>query len=154
MTNKKHIFETKEQYLNFLAVWKKATNSVRCKPHLEDCDEWISATESLSRQTGKALIPGWLTAEHYMLNNIIRGKDLHNGFTPVTNKNKLANGWEADQTFKMTKFSLGRIIGGNYRTGEFLKPFADLNVKDPKSFSDIFTPEQIEAMLNVLKEGE
>lgn len=56
------IFETKEQYLTFRAAWAKAAQAKK------------------------------LTAAHMVLFNLARGKPIHHGFTPVTNKNKLLNG--------------------------------------------------------------
>jgi len=56
------IFTSKEHYLAFRAAWKKAANSKT------------------------------LSAKHFVLLNFLTGKHFYRGFTPITNKNKLANG--------------------------------------------------------------
>jgi hypothetical protein len=57
----KSIFETKEQYLQFKAVWKQAANTKK------------------------------LTAFHFAFYCAVMGKDPFKAFTPVTNLNKLKN---------------------------------------------------------------
>ena len=55
-------FETKEQFLTFRKAWAAASQA------------------------------GTLQREHHLLYNIIRSKPITNGFTPITNTNKLQNG--------------------------------------------------------------
>lgn len=66
MTTFKTIFETKEQYLEFRATWKK-----------------IASDKELRLQ---------LTSTHYAVYTLLRDKDLNKAFTPITNKVKLDNG--------------------------------------------------------------
>ena len=56
-------FETKEQYLAFRAAW---------------------ATAAQSKE---------LTAEHHILFNILCGRPIDHGFTPITKPSKLQNGF-------------------------------------------------------------
>jgi hypothetical protein len=65
MTNS--IFNTKEQYFSFRNAWKAAASQKNRKS-------------------------GWLQAEHHILFNIICGRSVDHGFTPITNKNKLKSG--------------------------------------------------------------
>ena len=67
-------FNTKEQYLSFRAAWNTASN----KENRSTC---------------------WLQAEHHILFNILCRKSIDNGFTPVTNSNKLKNGTYINQGF-------------------------------------------------------
>ena len=57
-----NIFNTKEQYLQFRKAFAKAAQAKT------------------------------LRAEHFIFLNLVRGLPYHRGFTPITNKNKLANG--------------------------------------------------------------
>lgn len=75
-----NIFSSKEHYLNFRAAWAKAAND------------------------------GHLTAAHHVLFNLVTGKPFYNGFTPVTNSNKLSNGaylnlslYDAARTLRLYK---------------------------------------------------
>jgi hypothetical protein len=58
----KSVFETKEQYLNFKAAWKKAANN---------------------KQSAD------LNAIHFALYCAVMGKDQYKAFSPVTNKTSL-----------------------------------------------------------------
>ncbi len=62
----KTIFTSKEQYSNFVSAWKMAVNN----------------SETRNK----------LTAAHFALYSHLRGKDWFAGFTPITNRNKIANG--------------------------------------------------------------
>lgn len=57
-----YIFNTKEQYLEFRKAFAKAAQAKT------------------------------LHAEHFIFLNLVRGLPYHRGFTPITSKNKLANG--------------------------------------------------------------
>lgn len=85
-------FKTKEQYFQFRTNFAAATKNVKSKSTCEACDEWLEHEEKISYDTGASRVQGWLRAEHFIFLNIIRGKPLHHGFTPVTSKNKLTNG--------------------------------------------------------------
>lgn len=61
---KTKIFTDKQHYLDFIATWKKVANKK----------------------------DGTLQAEHHILYNILREKSIYNGFTPITNVNKLTHG--------------------------------------------------------------
>jgi len=78
----KSIFETKQQYKTFRAAFAAAQNDKRAKPYFTD-----------DVQAGKIKHKGWLQAEHFILLNAIRRKPLHNGFTPITNENKIGSNW-------------------------------------------------------------
>ena len=76
------IFKTKTEYFNFIQAWKNACNASERKSQFIFYKEW----NSIERQ------PGWLHASHYILYNYIRNKNLHNGFSFITNSSKLNNG--------------------------------------------------------------
>ena len=116
-----NFFTSQEHFYKFKAVWANAVNSPKAKHHLEPFDEWFDkstykgSTDGLeqvrgghywlSRGTGCSKVQGWIHAEHSLLYNILRGKELHKGFTPVTNPNK-QNRW----TSNMNTFYLA-VIG-------------------------------------------
>ena len=83
-------FKTKEQYFQFRTNFAAAANNTKSKSITEPCDEYLD--DGFSIGTGSTRAHGWLRAEHFIFLNIIRGKPIHYGFTPVTNKNKLSNG--------------------------------------------------------------
>jgi len=90
--NAKTLFFTdKQHYLNFRKAWTNAVNSPRAKSHLEPWDEWHK-TKPITRGTGKIRIQGWITGAHVILYNLLREKQSHDGFTPITNKHRLLNG--------------------------------------------------------------
>lgn len=98
-------FNDKEQYLNFRKAWAVAVNSPEAKSHLEVCDEAIKpGTErnpnslyyKRSKGTGRRRVQGWITASHMILYNLLREKNMENGFTNVTNEIKLQNGMLAN----------------------------------------------------------
>jgi hypothetical protein len=90
------IFETKKQYLQFRKAWANAVNSPRAKHWrtpgtiwvVDDPKrEWIGHYEVCGWQRHD----GWINAPHIVLYNIIRGKPVTNGFTPISNSIKVNN---------------------------------------------------------------
>jgi hypothetical protein len=113
------IFNTKEQYLSFRDAWKTAAKSIKA----------TKATQ----------VRGWIQAEHHILFNVLCRKKIDNGFTPVTNSNKLNNGTHINQGFyfgmsrlrNMQKTALDIINGKSVYEGrarafaEFIEPFGN-----------------------------
>ena len=103
--SKQQFFNTQEEYLNFRNAWSQTVNSKEAKPTYEPCYEyrydvpkgsldenWVQQSSYCWRskeKTGSNKRPGCMEASHHMLYNILRNKPIHNGFTPITNKNKL-----------------------------------------------------------------
>ena len=85
-------FKTKEQYFQFRTNFAAAANNSKSKSTCEACDEWREHEGKISYDTGSSRVQGWLAAEHFIFLNIMRGRPIHRGFTPVTSKNKLSNG--------------------------------------------------------------
>lgn len=83
-------FKTKEQYLAFRSAWAAAVNDNRSKSSIREVQ--FPGTRRYSAYTYTIKEPGWITGAHMMLYNILRGKDLLTGFSPVTNKARLSNG--------------------------------------------------------------
>jgi len=99
-------FTSKEQYLRFRSAWANAVTSPKAKHTFEPYDEYrydipkgtiiegwkpygTNGYAHVSKGTGKYRKSGWIKAEHTILYNILRGKPLHTGFTPIRNPNKL-----------------------------------------------------------------
>jgi len=89
MTNS--FFNSKEDYLLFRSNFAAAVNHQNAKSKLTPCDEWIRATDTFSEGTGNHREKGWMTGAHFIFLNIVRGRDLYKGFTPITNPQKLKN---------------------------------------------------------------
>lgn len=53
---------------------------------------------------------GWISLEHHILYNIIRNKPLQLGFTPITNKVKLANGANPCYAYQSANYTLWNRI--------------------------------------------
>jgi hypothetical protein len=99
----------------FIQAWKKACNSPRRKSTLETHDEWFERNPKedpkiqdpkyayaeverskngwwwTTKGTGQHRVAGWLQAEHYLLYNIIMGKDWDSGFECTTNPKRIRN---------------------------------------------------------------
>ena len=127
-------FKTKEEYLNYLAGWKAATNAEECKSKRVVCDhvqynwDYHGYTDEekarfeekgykVSRNGFSYTIPngghrkehGWLDATHYLFNNVMRGKDPKCGFAPKT-KRKLNPGETPWYTFQRTVLELEMVV--------------------------------------------
>lgn len=110
-------FNDKEHYLNFLAAWKRAANSVNAK-----------ATKD--KFYGNK-VDGWLTGAHMLLYTLVRGRDIRPAFTLVTNETKLTNGFYINHGLYWAAQDLIRIAGyvkndrewSNNIVDEFLAPF-------------------------------
>lgn len=78
---KTRFFESKEHYLNFKQAWKDFHNSGKLKWYADlDITPWDrprTAARTLARTKYTAL-----SAEHYMLYNLLREYDIQRGFTP------------------------------------------------------------------------
>jgi len=89
MTNT--FFNSKEDYLLFRSNFAAAVNHKNAKSKLTPCDEWIRETDTFLDGTGQHREKGWMTGAHFLFLNIVRGREIHKGFTPITNKTKLQN---------------------------------------------------------------
>jgi hypothetical protein len=94
-------FETKEQYLTFRNAWAKAAQSKT------------------------------LTAAHFMLYNIIRGKDPQDGFTPFQRRSKFdgmgmfnLGAVMANQELRRMQSRIGSKYGHEWAV-RFVEPFGD-----------------------------
>lgn len=107
-------FKTKEEYFEFCAAWASAVNSPKAKKTLVPHNEWLSENPKDNPRynhepylscdvkvrnyhwetinTGKHKEPGWITAAHHALYNILRDKPAHIGFTPYTRESRMSNG--------------------------------------------------------------
>lgn len=111
-------FNSKQQYLKFREAWAYAVNSDRRFSTLEKCDEQIREAGhcgyrkfgAVSEQTGKRLIPGWITPSHHVLYNILRNKPFDVGFSPVTNHTRLKNGMYINNGLFSAVFNLKCVI--------------------------------------------
>lgn len=99
-------FETKEQYLNFRAAWASAVNDERVKKKLVT-KVW---SHNGTKEEYKERVPGWISAAHHMLYNILRNKPFDNGFTPVTKPSKLLNGHSPNYGLYMAANHLKSVI--------------------------------------------
>lgn len=81
-------FETKEQYLTFRKAWTKAVNDDRAKKTLREEKVKVGKTIYINKYRDE----GWITSTHHVLFNLLCQRPIDNGFTPVTNRNKLSHG--------------------------------------------------------------
>ncbi len=133
---------SKEDYLLFRSQFAAAHNHQYAKPHLEPSDEWLSSTDEFSEGTGFHRVNGWMTATHYILLNIVRGKQPKHGFTPITNSRKLEgvpnkwNGFNCGYNTLIRLSKIAKIVAENKtpaqkwqqdELNDFLKPFMTNN---------------------------
>ncbi len=136
----KEYFNTKEDYLLFRTQFAAAHNHQNAKPHLEPSDEWLSSTDEFSEGTGTHRVDGWMTATHYILLNILRGKPPKHGFTPITNSRKLKgvpdkwNGFNCGYNTLIRLSKIAKIVAENKTPAQkwqqnelydFLKPMLE-----------------------------
>ena len=122
-------FNSKEEYLTFISIWKSAANAPECKPVAVPCDltiyEGSTDEQKVEREAlgykvsswyytipdgAKCKPKAWLQAEHYLLRNIMLGKDPMRGFTKVTAKRKLDSYWGPWRGFKSAISMLGMQV--------------------------------------------
>ena len=107
-------FKDKEHYINFRKAWSKAVNSVDAKS-TKDPDYGTRT-------------PGNLTAAHMLFYALLRGQNLEQTFTPVTNSTRLANGTYVNQGLYFAAQSLKRLsnkyMPESY-VDSFLAPFGE-----------------------------
>lgn len=77
---KTKFFLSKEQYLEFKKAWAKLAKEKK------------------------------ITTEHVVLYNLLRGKLSNNGFTPITNPNKIANGARVDAAYQEALYVVRRNV--------------------------------------------
>ncbi len=83
---KTRFFESKEHYLKFRQAWKDFHNSDKLVWR-EDVEVYSWAYNK--NITMKNVKRTSLSAEHYMLYNLLRGYEANRGFTPLTNERRL-----------------------------------------------------------------
>lgn len=104
-------FNSKEDYLKFITAWKAAANHTNNKKHRKVCDHvqywnWDYRPNEEQKAEWKALgyvvgnysytIPdgghyktnAWLTGAHYILRNVLLGKEINRGFCPKGEKKR------------------------------------------------------------------
>ncbi len=117
-------FNTKEEYLAFQAAWKEAANSPKNKKERIVCDHkqynwkmgpdgygFSNAEQEEFKKRGYTKVSNhsftipngghyktdaWLQKEHYLLRNLILGKDPMLGFTPIISESKLNSDYDTD----------------------------------------------------------
>ena len=90
-------FENKEQYLNFRAAWSAAVNSPNAKSTVVPCGEYAPNDRggySYSSDTGRCRKFGWIRHTHTIIFNILRGRDVEYGYTPLTNPKKIKHAFD------------------------------------------------------------
>ena len=110
MTTSTRYFDTKEQYLSFRQAWRTAAN-----------DKSVH-----------------LTAEHFMLYNIIRGKDPQSGFSPFQRMSKIIG---------MGRINLGVVMAAEGLTRLNKTWFADRKKDFLAPFGNTFTAEDFDNMV-------
>jgi len=109
--NNKKLFKSKEHYLAFRKAWATSVNSKE------------------NKRTGDKRVD----AAHHMLYNILRDKPFYNGFSVISNSNKLMNGMYFLQSLVQTHIKLSHI---KYLTT--LDYLNNINEKYVNNFLEIF----------------
>lgn len=78
---KKTLFVSKDHYLAFRIAWAKAVNSEKAKSTLKP-----------GYGNTRYRVQGWITSAHMAMYNLLRDKPIYEGFTHITNKNRLVLG--------------------------------------------------------------
>lgn len=105
LSKQKALFTDKEHYLNFLKAWKETCNS----------------------EAKNTLKP-----EHFLLYAAFRGQDWRKGFSPCTNKNKLANGYAPYYSAftALQSIHTATKTTSMWRAGMLMEPFKETITKE------------------------
>lgn len=137
MNTTTRFFQTKDQYLAFRNAFAAAQNDKACrKTYTESTGtRWNSTTKANETYTYKTKHSGWLSSEHYLLFNLVTGKNYYNGFSPKTKKLFVESGGDADRGLNGAIDALATLIGyAGTLTGLNVEPQAPSWIKDKKQF--------------------
>lgn len=109
MSNKS-LFESKQHYVDFRNAWAAAVTDPRAKRtikhHRYPIQYYEHGTLVVTEHNGAEVIPGWITSTHALLYNLLRDKPFYNGFTPVSNRNKLTNSTYVNWSLYLAAYNL------------------------------------------------
>lgn len=112
MNTTTRFFQTKDQYLAFRNAFASAQKDKRAHKSYADgtSQVWDSQTKKYSTIAIKIKNPGWMSSAHYLLFNLVVGKNYYNGFTPKTKKLFVESGGNADRGLNAAIQTLSTMI--------------------------------------------
>lgn len=99
MNTTTRFFQTKDQYLAFRNAFATAQKDKRAHKSYSESTASVYDLETKSYKTIPAKIKhnGWMCSAHYLLFNLVVGKDYYSGFSPKTKKLFVESGGNADR---------------------------------------------------------
>lgn len=132
---KTRFFESKEHYLKFKQAWKDFHNSDKLVWR-EDVEvySWALERKVVMHNVKRTS----LSAEHYLLYNLLRGYESTRGFAPLTKKNRLEatatfggkeNPWAAHELAKTFLIRASRDVEDVNAASEHMRQYARKNIQ-------------------------
>ena len=99
MNTTTRFFQTKEQHKAFRKAFAAAQNDKACRKSYSPstASVWDSETKAYKTIPTKIKHDGWMCSAHYLLFNLVTGKNYYNGFTPKTKEIFISSGGQADR---------------------------------------------------------
>lgn len=99
MNTTTRFFQTKDQYLAFRNAFASAQKDKRARKSYSESTMQVYDSETKAYKTVPTKIKhtGWMCSAHYLLFNLVVGKNYYSGFTPKTKKLFVECGGEADR---------------------------------------------------------
>lgn len=94
-----NFFTHKEQFHTFRKAFAAAQNDKRARKSIEQIEikRYNYETNKHEPATIKVKTSGWLTSAHFLMYNLIAGRDYYAGFTPKTKETFITNSGDPDQ---------------------------------------------------------
>lgn len=115
-----YFFNSKEAYLKFKSNWSSYVNR-----------------------------KGRVTPELLFVYSLLRGKTAINGFTPITNTNRLKNGNEPWQRFQSARTQISLLGNENWKRMQWGKE----RIQEICAIFDL-TPDQVEILSNTVRDND
>ncbi len=112
MNTTTRFFQNKEQYLAFRNAFAAGQKDKRANKTYSSATgkRWNEKTRSSEEYTYRYKNDGWLCSTHYLLFNLVCGKDYYNGFTPKMRKAFVENRGDPDRALSAAISHLSSLI--------------------------------------------
>lgn len=101
-------FQTKQQHVAFRKAFAAAQNDKACRKSYSDYTgvRWNDNGQTKETYTYRIKHSGWLSSTHYLLFNLVCGKNYYNGFSPKTKESFISSGGCADRGLNTALYDL------------------------------------------------
>lgn len=137
MNTTTRFFQSKDQYLAFRNAFAAAQKDKRAHKTYEQgtAEVYDSKAKAYKTITTKIKYTGWMSSAHYLLFNLVTGKNYYNGFTPKTKKLFVECGGDADRGLSGAIGYLASLVTTAQSLLDKSAPQAPSWVKDKKQWA-------------------